>query len=162
MINSLMNIGGHLTDRIICDNTGAPLTLASFYPDLYQFRLKIFDRDASNENVQVYPNIDSLVSSIGLVYAEPRAGTFKLRYGAGTPSAVIDFRENADDFKTKLGALTQSTTYGLDVVYQPTPSTWVCRFLSPPVGIISLNGYENELEPETFIRVRQFNINAET
>lgn len=158
----MITIAGHMTERILCDSKGAPMTLPELYPSYYQFRLRFVDRGTDGKNFLTYPHVTSLWASIGLIYAEPRSGTFKLRYASGTHSDAIDFRENAEDFKTKLGALTESTTYGLDAVYQPTPSTWMCRFNSPPVDPIPLNGIENELEPETFIRVRQFMQNAET
>lgn len=161
MINSVMTIGGHLTDRKLCDAKGATLTLPELYPALYQFRVKLIDRNADGKNAQVYPNVETLVSSMGLVYAQPRAGSFKLRYGTGTRTAVIDFNEDSDSFRTKLAALSESTTLGLDVVYSPSPSTWVCRFNTPGVFAVPLNGIENELEPETFIRIREFTQNAE-
>jgi hypothetical protein len=166
MINSMMTICGHMTDRILCNEKGSPLTLPGLYPSLYQFRLRFVDRGSDGKTFLTYPNVTSLLASIGLVYAEPRSGTFKLRYGSTgspTPTEAIDFRENPDDFRTKLAALTDSTTYGLAEVYQPTPSTWMCRFTAPGgPDPIPLNGIENELEPETFIRVRQFVQNADT
>jgi hypothetical protein len=164
MIDSVITIGGHLTKRILCDLTGAPITLAEFYPDLYQFRLKIIDTSPDGTTqIQVYPNVTSLTASIGLIYAQPRAGTFGLTYGT-TATTPIDIAESPDDFKTALALLPESTTYGLDVVYSPTPSTWVMRFLTPPTDPIPLvvASGSNELEPETFVRVRQFTQNAET
>src|SRR5580765_7575700 len=119
MINSMITIGGHLTDRILCDEKGAAKTLPAFFPSLYQFKLKLVDRGSDGKNKLVYPNVTQIGASIGLVYAEPRAGTFKLRYGTDEPSAAIDSKESAADFRTKLAALAGSSTYGLDVVFQP-------------------------------------------
>jgi hypothetical protein len=162
MINSMITIAGHLIDRVMCDQKGAPMDLAALYPSTYQFKLKFVDRDSTGKNFIAYPHVTALSASIGLVYAEPRSGTFKLRYGTGTNTAAIDFKENPDDFRTKLAALTESTTHDLQEVFQPTPSTWMIHFGNPTNVNIPLNGYGNELEPETFIRVRQFMQNAET
>lgn len=158
----MMLIAGHLTDRVMCDTKGAPLDLPDLTPSLYQFRLKFVDRDINGKNFITYPKVTALSASIGLVYAEPRAGTFKLRYGTGTSSEEVDFKEDAENFYTKLNAVAESATYVLQEVYQPTPSTWMVRFGNPTDAIIPLNAVENELEPETFVRVRQFIQNNDT
>lgn len=162
MNTSMITIGGHMTDRVMCDAKGSPASLGNLYPSLYQFRLKLFDKDSTGAAFQIYPNVTALSASIGLVYAEPRAGTFKLRYGVETPTDEIDSKDSAEDFRDKL--IAAGDPHGLDVVYSPSPSTWVCRFLSPPPSpaLVPLNAVENELEPETFVRFRQFIQNNDT
>jgi len=161
MINSVITIGGHLIDREILDDQGAAgFSLPPFYPGLYQFKLKLFSKADDGSLAVVYPEVTALSASIGLVYAEPRAGTFKLRYGPTHPSSeAINFNEDAEDFKTKLAALNgtgESGDRGLSLVYQPTPSTWMCKFDTPGALPIPLEGVEVDLDPETFVRVRQF------
>jgi hypothetical protein len=160
MINSVITIGGHLIDRVILDDQGSPgFSLPPFYPGIYQFKLKLFSKADDGSLAVVYPNVTALNASIGLVYAEPRAGTFKLRYGPGhLSSEAINFNEDAEDFKTKLAALNgtgESGDRGLSAVYQPSPSTWMCKF-DTPTPPIPLEGVEVDLDPETFVRVRQF------
>jgi hypothetical protein len=158
MINSVITIGGHLIQRILCDESGASISMPPFYPGLYQFKLKLVSIVDDGSTAVVFPTVTSLSASIGKVYAEPLAGTFRLRYGAGTQTAPIFFNEDAEDFKAKLAALTLSTTYGLNEVYQPTPSTWMCKFDTPPdpVPFIDLQEFDVQLQPETFVRIRQF------
>jgi hypothetical protein len=157
MIPTVITIAGHLVDRILCDETGGAFTMPPLYPSIYQFRLKLIARGDDGELALVHPDVTGISASIGLIYAEPRAGTFKLCYDGGTPTAPIMFNEDAEDFKDKLGALTESTTNHLAEVYQPTPSTWMCRFDNPPIiPILLQQAPGNDLEPETFVRVRQF------
>lgn len=168
MINSIVTIGGHLIERILCDSTGNAMTLPPLYPSMYQFRLKLYNNDDNGNLVPVYPNVVGMTASLGLVYAEPIAGTFKLQYNTD-PDPIqqtdeIDFKENPSDFKAKLLALAGSSTYGLTEVYQSTPSTWMLKFscpdpLFPPP--IDISGVENELQPETFVRIRQFSQNGD-
>jgi hypothetical protein len=163
MINSILTIGGHLTKRILCNDEGASIVLPPFYPGEYQFRLKLVATGDDGEDHVVYPNVTSLSASIGLVYAEPRAGSFKLRYHRpgyppGDPTDSILFNEDAEDFRTKLAALAESGsgTNALAEVYQPTPSTWLCRFDTDLVPVWLEEAPGNDLEPETFVRVREF------
>jgi hypothetical protein len=153
-----ITIGGHLVQRILCDEQGASIAMPPLYPSQYQFKLKLVTIADDGGTALAYPNVTALNASIGLIYAEPRAGTFKMGYNgsSGTLTEQITFNEDAGDFMTKLMALPESAANGLSQIYQPTPSTWMCKFDSPVLLPITLVGYEVELEPETFVRVRQF------
>jgi len=166
MINSVIPICGHLIDHILCDEEGNSITLPAFYPAEYQFRLKLVSIGDDGEAHVVYPEVTSLSASIGLIYAEPRAGSFKLRYHRpgfppGDPTDSILFNEDAEDFRSKLATLVESGTNALAEVYQPTPSTWVIRYDTDLVPVWLEEAPGNDLEPETFVRVREFSQSGE-